>query len=116
MKVCFTEHDQMVKALAPYRADQTLHVGVLPGRPPRGWSIPDTQRTQASPHDLAIDGVSISHQISRRRVPWERLGDLPGNPRRRRMRRDRVVNKLPPAVRHEHQTVEQLETDRRHDE
>src|SRR5262249_29419602 len=32
------------------------------------------------------------------------------------MRRYGVVNELPPAVRKNHQTVEQLETDRRHDE
>jgi len=31
MKVCFTEHDHVVKALTSYRTDQTLHVDVLPG-------------------------------------------------------------------------------------
>src|SRR5215813_10149270 len=71
---------------------------------------------QTSPHDVAVDGVSISHQISWRRVPRERLGHLPSNPLGRWMCRYCVVNELPPAVRKKHQTVEQLEADRRHDE
>lgn len=39
--------------------------------------VEDAQRAQPSLHDAAIDGVSISHQISWRRVPRERLGHLP---------------------------------------
>src|SRR5215470_17786160 len=106
----------MVKALAPDRTDQTLHGGVLPGRPGSRWSIPDTQHPQMLPHDMAIDGVSISQQISRPRVPRERLGYLPSNQLGRWVCRYHVVNELPPAVCQKHQTVEQLKADRRNNE
>jgi hypothetical protein len=106
----------MIKAFTPCRTNQTLHICVLPGRPQRSWSIPDSQRAQASPHDVAVDGVSIAHQISWRCVPRERLGRLPSNPLGRWMRRYGVVNELPPAMSENHQTVKQLEADRRHDE
>src|SRR5690242_17967210 len=110
------QYNHMVSAFAPHGADQTLRVGVLPGRPRRSWSITDPQRAQTSPYDVAIDGISISHQISWRCVPWERFGHLSSNPLGRRMRRHGVVNELSPAVRKKHQTVEQFEADRGDDE
>src|SRR5262245_448181 len=77
----------MVKALASYRTDQTLYVGVLPGRARGRWSVPNTQRSQTPPRKVAINGVSISHQVSRHHVPWEGLAHLPRNPLGRWMRR-----------------------------
>src|SRR5262249_23082352 len=102
MKVCFAEHDHVVKALASHRTDQTLHVGVLPGRPRGGWSIPDTKATQASLHDVAIDGISISYQVFGRRVPREGLGHLPRHPLGSWVHRDGVVSELSPAAREKH--------------
>src|SRR4029434_407244 len=59
--------------------------------------------------DLPIDGISISHQISWRGVPRERLSHLPRHPLGGRMRRYSVVNELPAAVRKNYQTVEIVE-------
>ena len=101
---------------ASYRTDQTLRIGVLPGRPRGRRSVPNTQRTPASPHDTAIDAVSISHEASWRRFPRAGLAHLLRNPRGRWMRRYGMMNELSPAVCKKHQTVEQLEADRRHDE
>ena len=65
---------------------------------------------------MAIDGISISHQVSWRRVPREGLTHLLRNPLGRWMRRYGVVNELPSAMSEKYQAVEQLEADRRHDE
>jgi hypothetical protein len=115
MKVCCAEHDHMVKAFASHRTDHTLHADVLPGRPRGRWSIQDTKPTQASLHDVAIDGILISYQVPWRRIPREGLGHLPLHPLGRWVRRHGVVNALPAAMRKNYQTVEQLEADRRRD-
>jgi hypothetical protein len=60
---------------------------------------------QASSHDMAIDAVSISHQMSWRCVPRERFGHLLRNPLGRWMRRYGVVNELSPPVCKKHQAV-----------
>src|SRR6266481_2989383 len=115
VEMCLAKHDHMVDALASYRADQSLHICVLPGRMWGRGSIPDAQAAQPSLHDLTIDGVTVSHEIFRCFIPRKRLDNLPSDPLRSRMRRHRVTNKPPPAVPQDDQTIEQLEADRGHD-
>jgi hypothetical protein len=81
-------HDHVFKALVPYRTDQTFfYVGVLPGRSRRRRSISDTQPTQASPHDVAIDGVSRRTRYLDAVFHGRGLGHLSRNPLGRWMRR-----------------------------
>ena len=40
-QVNFTEHDQVVDAFSPDRADQSLRVAILPWRPGRDRSVPN---------------------------------------------------------------------------
>lgn len=57
------EDDDMVEALAADRADETLHVGRLPGR---AWSnayLLDTEAAHSPPGPLAIDGIAVAQRV-----------------------------------------------------
>src|SRR5215831_8078176 len=99
----------MVDALASDRADQSFHICILPGRCRCDGSIPDTQATQTSLHDRAIDAVTVSHEIGGCLIPGKCLDNLPGNPLRGRVRRYRIVDEPPSAVAQDDQAIEQLE-------
>src|ERR1051326_7470974 len=71
---------------------------------------------QPLPHDPAVDGVPITPQIPWCRVPRERLRHLSSNPLGRWVRRYGMVKEFPATVRKEHQAVQQLEANGRHDE
>jgi hypothetical protein len=58
----------------------------------RDGPIPDAQPAQTLLHHFAIDGVTVSHQISWRLLPGERLDELPSNPLRRRIKCYRMVD------------------------
>jgi hypothetical protein len=78
------EHQQMVRALAPDRANQALDVSVLPRRSERCGSVPDPHRPDASLEYDAKCFVIVANEIFRRAVPWKRFSDLPRQPLRRR--------------------------------
>jgi len=46
-KVLRVEHEQMVRALAPDRADQAFNISVLPRRAERGGPVPDPHCSDA---------------------------------------------------------------------
>jgi hypothetical protein len=113
-KVRLARHDHVISAFASYRTDQTLHVGVLPGRPqlvdpgcPARAAVA-SRRGHRSRLDLAPDILAL--------CPTETPRSSPSNPFGAWMRRYGVVNELPPAMSEKHQAVEQLEADRGHDE
>jgi len=97
-KMRLVKHDHMVEALPLQQTDQSPDIGVLPGRMWGDGSIPDAKATQTSLHDLAIDAVTVSHEIFWCFIPGKRIGNLPSDPFRRGMRRHRIVNELPTAV------------------
>jgi hypothetical protein len=106
----------MIEALALYRPGQPLHVCILPRRPWRNRPIPDAQPAQTPLHHLAIDGVTVAHEISWCVLPRERFHNLPSDPLRSRMTCHRMMNELPSAVRQDDQAIQQPEANRRHDE
>src|SRR5947207_9373825 len=75
-KVFCVEHDYVIRALAPDRADQAFSISILPGRAERGGLVPNTHRSDASSEHGAECPVIVANEILRRRVPWERFGDL----------------------------------------
>ena len=79
----FGKDDDMIETFAPYRTDNVLGVRRLPGRPRCGQHFRDPHTSQALPRGLPIDAVAIVDHVARRRIPWKRLGDLPGDPDRR---------------------------------
>ena len=56
------DHD-MVKAFPSDRPDQPLTIAILPWRPRRGRSIPNTHSPKAPDEHLAINPVSIADEI-----------------------------------------------------
>jgi len=91
------DDDNLIQAFSPYRPDQPLRVGILPGR---AWSTKhlfDAQPCGRLTEYLPIVAVAITQEIPRSRVPREGLQQLLGRPLRRRMAGDREVHE-PTAV------------------
>src|SRR5512141_2688221 len=65
---------------------------------------------------MAVRGVSIPDEIPRRLLPREGLGDLAGDPVGRGVGRHVDPYQLASPKPDDHQTIEQLEAGRRHDE
>ena len=60
--------DDVIQALPSKRADEPLHVCVLPRRPRRRDHLLDAEDLQHATTPSAIDPVSIPHEIPRRRL------------------------------------------------
>ena len=73
-------HDQVIKAFASDRADQSFGVTVLPWRSRRCRSVANAYRANAPRKCLAIDTVAITNEIVRHRFPPAGVADLPGDP------------------------------------
>ncbi len=87
----FIHDDHVIETLALNGADETLHVRVLPRRAWRGEDLMDPHpgRRWSDPREGVI---TIANEIARDLVPWERLAELLGGPRRRGMGGDRHVH------------------------
>ena len=97
-KVLSIEHQQMVRALAPDRANHAFDVSVLPRRSERRGPVPDPHRPDTSLEHGAKCFVIVANEIFRRPVPWKRFGDLARQPLRRRISGHRNPQQPPPAV------------------
>src|SRR5471030_123180 len=87
VQVSLAEDHDMIKAFPSDRADQSFSVSILPWRPWRGWPIPNAHGAKPPFEKHAIDAVAITDDIPRRGFPAAGLGELPGDPFRRRVRR-----------------------------
>src|SRR3954451_5377962 len=85
-KVLFAQYNNMVKTVPSDRTDQPLSMPILPWRSRCGRPIPYAHRSKTPYKDVAIDGLPISNNISRRLSPAVCLGELTGNPLSARMR------------------------------
>src|SRR5262247_3317447 len=93
-KVPLAKHNNMVKAVPPDRSDEPLRTSVLPRRPHCNRPITDTHASQPAEKGLAIGAITVTNNVARRPLPPVCLGQLPGNPFRRRGRRDAYPQKL----------------------
>jgi hypothetical protein len=109
------ECDEVVDARSTYLADKPFGKHVLPRRARRDRSVSDAQPADTPLHDLAKNGVTISHQISWRFVPPKRLDNLTRNRHGRWRYHCSVANESPPAMAENHEAVERLQTARGHD-
>src|SRR5437867_7823272 len=64
-EMVLAEDDQVVRAFAPDRPDDSLGVGVLPGRLWGGEDLPDTDRPDDPPAFVAIGTIPIPQQVAR---------------------------------------------------
>src|ERR1700730_9492145 len=65
----FVEHDQVIEAFAPNRADEALDVAVLPGRARRSRMI-------VNPHRLNAMGVAAGAKLTHPGVGYSAAEDL----------------------------------------
>src|SRR3981081_4236623 len=73
-KMPLAEHDNVVKTFPPDRTDRPFTIPVLPRRSRRRWPIPNAHRPKAADEDVAVDGVAVTNDVSRRYVPAIGLG------------------------------------------
>jgi len=74
------DHEDMVEALPPDRADQTFDERILPGRARRYENLLESHTANAIPEAGAIDPVAVPEQVPGHRVPRKALYDLLGCP------------------------------------
>src|SRR6202051_1036622 len=114
-QVRFAKHDHVVETFAADRADESLNVSILPGRSGCDRMVTNAHCTDPLQESWTIRGVSIPNEISRRVVPWERLGDLARDPLRGWVCRHAKRHPKSSSVAHNDKTIQNLECDRRQD-
>ena len=72
-EMALTKDDDVVEALAPYRAYQSLDEGVLPGRARRARDFLDAHSCESVAEGAGVDSVAVTHQVLRRAAFGERL-------------------------------------------
>jgi len=82
-QVPFSQHHDMVEALASDRSDQPLNMTVLPRRTWRDWSVANAHGSQPACYCGTIGRVTVSDEIARCLIPWKCFGDLLGGSTRR---------------------------------
>jgi len=82
-----TEDDQVVQTFTPDRPDDSLGIGVLPGRLGRGEDLPDADRPDYPPESVAVRTIPdpATGSEARCRPPGKGLPDLLRGPPRRRV-------------------------------
>src|SRR5262249_31293121 len=65
-KVSLAEDEHVIQALAPDRADESLHERVLPRALWRGENLLDPHTLQAMPKWLTVDAIAVAEEVGRR--------------------------------------------------
>src|SRR4051794_34803347 len=68
-QMMLAKHDQVIKAFASDRADQSFGVTVLPWRSRRCRSVANAHRSEAARKCLSVDPVPITDEVLRRALP-----------------------------------------------
>src|ERR1700674_5014849 len=87
-QMALAEDDDVVQTLAPDGSDQSFRIRIVPRARRAGEHFADAHAGDPAPEHVAIDGVAIAQQPSRRRVLRKRLNHLLRRPRSRGMFRD----------------------------
>src|SRR5271163_22199 len=66
----------MIQAIPPDRADQSLRISVLPRRSCRSRPVTNAHRMKAAGKNVAVDGVSVTDDVTWCCFPTICLGDL----------------------------------------
>jgi len=59
-QVSLSDHDQVVEAFPPDRADQSLHIPVLPWRRGRNRLVPNAHGTEPAPDGSTVNPILVS--------------------------------------------------------
>src|SRR5438128_2375781 len=84
-QVSVADDDDVIQTLAPYRADQSLHIGILPGTRGTRDDFGDAHAGDTSPADVTVGGIAVSQEPLWRGVFRKRVDDLLRRPFGRRM-------------------------------
>ena len=79
-KVCFTQNDYMVDALAPDRSDLPFSEAVLPRRGSGDGLITDAHGAHSTCDDGAVEAIPIANPVVRSLIPWEYFSYLARDP------------------------------------
>jgi hypothetical protein len=79
-QVAFAQDEDVIQALAPDRADEPLHEGVLPRAGGRGQHFTESHAFHALPERVTVDRVAIAKEVGWPGVVRERVHDLLGRP------------------------------------
>jgi hypothetical protein len=104
------EHQHMVQALPPNRANDAVDVGPLPGGSRGTQHFLDTQVSHLSPEGIAEDGIAVAQQVARQLIKGERFSQLLSAPFCRRMSRHIEVKNAAPVMGQHQKHVKNLET------
>ena len=92
------EHEQMIRALAPDRADQAFNIPILPGRVVRRGPVPDPHCWHTSLECNTECSVVVANEKFRCTVSGKRFGDLARQPLGRGIAGHREPQQPPPFV------------------
>jgi hypothetical protein len=112
-QMAFPEHNNMVKTIPSDRTDESLGIPVLPWRPRRNRSVPDTHCSKPLDDDIAIEAIPIANDILRRLLPAVRFGQLTGNPMGAWTCGHAQPQKLAPGMLQDQKSIQQPKRDRR---
>src|SRR6516164_8354542 len=84
-KMPFAKDHHMVKTVPPDRADQLLHVSVLPWRARRDRSVSNGHSPNTPNEGFPIGRITVANKVSRCVLPTERFSQLLGDPLGARM-------------------------------
>jgi hypothetical protein len=94
----FAEDDNVIEALPPDRADESLRISILPGRPSRDRSVTYAHGSKTPDEHVAIRAIPITNEVSWYFVPATGFGQLTFKPFGTRMGGDSEPQKLPSRV------------------
>ncbi len=80
MKMAFTEDDDVVETLPPYRSHEAFSKWILPRRSRCREDFVDAEALDATAELVAENAVAVAEQVLGRRVLGERLDDVLGGP------------------------------------
>jgi hypothetical protein len=106
----------MIEALATNRSDQAFSMAVLPRRPGCGRTVADSHRMDATFVGRTECPVTVVDQVAWRRVQWEGLCHLSGDPFGGRIGSDAERYQSATLMIQDHQTAEQFEKRSRYHE
>src|SRR5919106_2897759 len=116
VEVSLAEHEDMIQALAPDRADEPLAERVLPRALRRREHLLDPHALHAAPELLAIDLVAITQEIAWGGVVWEGVDELLRGPGGGGVLGHVEVDDAPAVVGEDDEDEEDAETSGRHGE
>src|SRR4051812_48353669 len=115
-QVRFPKHDDVVKALPPDRAYQSLRETVLPRRAGRDRLIANAHRAPPPRHSGAVGRITVADHVAWCLIPRKGFGDLLGYPFSRRMRRHIDPDQFAPRQPDNDEGVEQAKANSRNHE